>query len=480
MKFGLNLTQRLEQILSPQLILNLKLLQLPALELETLVRQELEENPALEQVDESRDASDVQESPLPEVPRSDDDQTDGLRPGEEEKFGKVSSANEYGIEDLLPNDGYLPSIPRSRDTGGKTDAVELVPGPEPNLREVLLPHLRSVFSPDDARIAEVVIESLDEDGFLLVSEDELAASQGIELRRLREILYVIQRLEPGGIACQDQQKAFLVQLELMGYEPCSLESLLVSRYWKLLLQKRVKKIARLCGVSEEQIRKAIARILTLELKPARRFSGRLPEYISPDFSVKWRSRELAVEANDETFPRLRLSRRYIEILRSPKSFPKEQVKFAREKFKRAMMFLRGIESRRRTLRRLMDLIVDEQKEFFLKGPQYLKPATLRAAAERLGVHPSTASRATAGKYVETCYGVFSLKYFFKAGAGDKSRASIKQKIKRIIENEDKSKPLSDDEIRRILGKEEIKVARRTVAKYRNELGIPGRNHRGRF
>ncbi len=481
MKIELQLQCRLEQILSPQLILNLKLLQVPALELEALVRKELEENPALEQVDDSQETSETPERPVSVAPEpGDDGQAKGLRAGEDENQAEASPIDRYTIEDMLPDDGYLSGFRVSSGSDTGVDAVELAPGPGPDLRGALLPHLRSVLSEDDFRVAETVIESLDEDGFLTAGEEELAANRQVELGRLREILYVLQRIEPGGIGCSDQRHSFLVQLELDGCSPGSLEYRLVSEHWDLLLHKQVDKIARFCGVSKEEVRAAVERILTLEPRPARRFSGRLPQYVTPDFAVKWRDSKLVVETNEETFPRLRLSRRYVEILRSPKAFPRDQVKFAREKFKRAMMFLRGIESRRQTLRKLTNLIVNDQREFFQKGPQFLKPATLREAAGRLGVHPSTASRAAAGKYVETCYGIFSLKHFFKAGAGDKSRASIKQRIKQVIENEDKSKPLSDDEICQQLEQEGTKIARRTVAKYRNELRIPGRNRRGEF
>jgi len=255
---------------------------------------------------------------------------------------------------------------------------------------------------------------------------------------------------------------------------------LVTIYWGLLLQKKVDRIARLCGAGEDEVRSAVARILTLEPKPARRFFGGTTEYVSPDFNVVRRDGKLVPVANDESFPRLRLARRYVEILRRHRSYTKEQVKYAREKLARAMMFLRGIESRRRTLARLMEIVVADQHDFFVRGPEHLKPATLKEAAERLSVHPSTASRAIAGKYVETDFGIFAMKHFFLAGTKDKSRASIKERVKQIAESEDPDHPLSDDEIAAKLTAEGMAVARRTVAKYRGELGIPGFNQRRRF
>jgi RNA polymerase sigma-54 factor len=228
------------------------------------------------------------------------------------------------------------------------------------------------------------------------------------------------------------------------------------------------------------VRDAVHRLLTLETRPARSFAPGAPDYVLPDFSIEWQDDSLAAVPNDERVPRLRLSQRYVEVLRDPRQYTKEQVKFAREKYQRALMFLRGIESRRRTIKQLVELIMKEQHEFFQLGKQFLKPATLREAANIIGVHPSTVSRAIAGKYLECDHGIFPFGYFFKSGAGDKSRTSIKQKVQAIIEGENKSGPLSDDEICSRLKQEGIDISRRTVAKYRGELHIPGASERRQF
>lgn len=472
MKQQLGLTLRLEQQLTPQLILNLKLLQVPALELEVLVRQELEENPVLEPSDDSPEAADAPEpdEALTGIARPDGGDMPSP-PAKEETTFEVSPPDEISLTELLPEDGYMPASDLPSEPG--VDATELAVGPGPTVREALMPRLRSVLSDEDAGLAEVIIESLDDDGFLRMAPEEFAAIQGFEAERLRAVLYVIQRIEPGGIGCRDERAALLIQLELAEFPPSSLEFRLVADHWDLLLQRQIAKIARLCGVEVDDVRRALEKVLTLELKPARRFAGPATAYVEPDFSVVWRDGAPVAEMNEDRFPRLRLSRRYVEILRNPKAFPREQVQFAREKYQRALMFLRGIESRRRTLANLMKLILDEQREFFVEGPQHLRPATLREAAYRLNVNPSTISRATAGKYVETPFGIFPLKHFFKAGASDKSRTSIKQIIKAIIDAEDKSKPLSDDEICARLKERAITVSRRTVAKYRAELRVPG-------
>ena len=482
---GLDLKQQLEMRLTPQLILQMKLLQVSALDLEQMVREEMEKNPALEESDDSPSTveADVIASisePAPEAaaPVS---TVDAPAPETNETQIETRPGEEYTINELMPDDGWSPAAYVGTGTDDdQTSAVELAAGPAQSLVECLMPHLRSVLSEEDARVAQFIIESLDDDGFLTMTNDEIAKQQGIEVDRLRSILYAIQRLEPGGIACHDRRESFLVQLELAGADPASLERKLLTDHWDQLVKKQTARIAKLCGVTEDEVRRAVQRLLVLETRPARCFAPGTPDYVSPDFSVEWQGDTLVASANDERFPRLRLSQRYVEILKSPKSYAPEQVQFAREKLQRALMFLKGIESRRRTLKRLVELIIEQQHDFFLQGRQHLKPATLREAADIIGVHASTVSRAIAGKYLETDQGIFPFGYFFKAGAGDKSRTSIKQKIQAIVDSEDKENPLSDDEICSRLKLEQISISRRTVAKYRAELGVPGCSDRKGF
>jgi RNA polymerase sigma-54 factor len=482
---GLDLTMRQEMRLTPQLILQMKLLQVSALDLEQMVREEMEKNPALEESDDSpgtveADVIAAISEPAPEAAAPVPEENAQAPETHETQF-ETRPGEEYTINELMPDDGWSPTA----YTGAGSDedqasAVELAAGPTQNLVESLMPHLRSVLSEEDARVAEFVIESLDDDGFLTMSDEEMAEQQGVDVDRVRSILYAIQRLEPGGIACHDRRESFLVQLELEDADPTALERKLLTDHWDLLMKKQTAKIARLCGVTEDEVRHAVQRLLTLETRPARCFAPGTPDYVSPDFSVEWQDDKLVASANDERFPRLRLSQRYVEILKSPKAYAPEQVQFAREKLQRALMFLKGIESRRRTLKRLVDLIIERQRDFFLHGRQHLKPATLRQAADAIGVHASTVSRAIAGKYLETDQGIFPFGYFFKAGAGGTSRTSIKQKIQAIVVAEDKQNPLSDDEICSKLKLERIDISRRTVAKYRAELGVPGCSDRKGF
>jgi RNA polymerase sigma-54 factor len=484
---GLELKQQLEIRLTPQLILQMKLLQLSALDLEQVVRQELEENPAIEESDDGPGTVDADvevlaatEEPVPDVapgvpaenapaPEPHETQID-TRPGDE-----------YTINELMPEDNWS-SVPLSGagSDDDQTGVGEMAVGPSVSLVESVMPHLRSVLNGNDARVAQYIVESLDDDGFLAMSDEEMAQQQGVDVDRLKAILHVIQRLEPGGIACHDRRESFMVQLQLRETPPDSLEWILLTHHWGLLMKRQTAKIASLCDVTEEEVRNAVRRLLTLETRPARSFAPGGPDYVSPDFSVEWQGDRLVATANDERFPRLRLSQRYVEILRSPKSYAPEQVQFAREKLQRALMFLKGIESRRRTLKRLVDLMIEQQHDFFLHGEQHLKPATLKRAADVIGVHPSTVSRAIAGKYLETDHGIFPFSHLFKAGTGGKARTSIKQKIRRLVDAEEKRNPMSDEEICSRLKSEGINISRRTVAKYRAELGVPGCNDRRGF
>jgi len=482
---GLDMKQQLEMRLTPQLILQMKLLQVSALDLEQMVREEIERNPALEESDGTPSTADAEAvaaigepEPVPVTPVSPEN---APVPETHETQIETRPGDEYTINELMPEDNWSATV--SVGAGSDDDegtAAELAAGPDLGLAECLMPRLRSVLGEEDVRVAEYIIGSLDDDGFLTMSDEEMASQQGVNVDQLRTILYAIQRLEPGGIACHDRRESFLVQLELAEVNPQSLERRLLTDYWDLLIKKQTARIAKLCGVSEDDVRRAVQRLLTLEPRPARCFAPGAPDYVSPDFSVEWRGNDLVASANDDRFPRLRLSQRYVEILRSPKSYAPEQVQFAREKLQRALMFLKGIESRRRTLKRLVELIIEQQRDFFLHGKQHLKPATLKQAADIIGVHASTVSRAIAGKYLETDQGIFAFSYFFKAGAGNKSRTSIKQKIQAIVEAEDKRNPLSDDEICSKLKVEQIDISRRTVAKYRAELEMPGCSDRRGF
>ena len=240
---GLDLSLKQEMRLTPQLILQMKLLQVSALDLEQLVREEMEKNPALEESDDNPGTveSDVIASisePTPETPAPSPAEN-APAPETNESQIETRPGEEYTINELMPDDGWSPSAYAGTGSNDdQTSAVELAAGPAQSLVESLMPHLRSVLSEEDARVAEFIVASLDEDGFLTMSDEEVAQQQGVDAERVRSILYAIQRLEPGGIACHDRRESFLVQLELADADPACLERKLLTEYWELLMKKQ--------------------------------------------------------------------------------------------------------------------------------------------------------------------------------------------------------------------------------------------------
>jgi RNA polymerase sigma-54 factor len=464
MKQELRLEQRL--LLTPQLLLNLKLLALPTIELQMLIQKELENNPVLQSIEEEPEDSTV--PPERFISRSRTPSS-----GSEEQ-PEPQNTEDYTIADFLQGDtAFMPSESEQPEF----DPIETFGTATVGLAEIILPQLHSELNEADIPIAEYIIENLDEDGFLIIDEEEIINAFKVDKTKLYRILKVIRYIEPGGIATKNIQEALLVQLEILGFDKNSLEYRVVNKYYKPMCKKQYSVIARGCSVTEKNIRDAILNIAQLEPKPARRFTQTNPVYVSPDYSIEWREDKLTPILNDDSLPHLRLSRRYREVLLNPKSFTKEEVSFARAKFNGALMWIKGIESRKRTIRRVVDYILKEQEEFFRKGKEFLKPASIQKAGNVLGVHPSTISRAVQGKYVETPFGIFPLRFFFVTGTGNVARHSLKDKIKQIIDDEDKETPYSDDEIMEILSKQGTKISRRTVAKYRNEMKIPNCSER---
>ncbi len=444
---------RLQQKLSPQLILNLRLLTLGTQELERAIQKEIQHNPALQQIEDTTE---------PETT------TTTTNPDEETNTSEL----------LLQDEEDMPVTTGNRQEQD-TVILENITNPVVTYRETLLPKLLTNLEPSDTKVAEEIVEWLDEDGLLSVAAEELAASLGVELAQVQRVLTVLKRIPPGGIGCRDVQEALLVQLDLRGFSADSLEVRIVKEGWELFRCCDTAKMAKLLDKTQDEVLSAIVNIGCLEPKPGRQFNATVPEYVVPDFAVEWRDGRLEIQELDVRIPRLSVARRFIEIVQNPQRYPRDTVAFAREKVQNAVMFLRAIESRRRLLRRLVELLLERQKDFFIRGPGYLKPLTVKEAGLELRVSASTVSRAISGKFIETTLGIFKLKDFFRVGSSGVSRTSIKERVREMIEREDKSKPLSDEQICYSLGKEGVRICRRTVAKYRAELGIPGSEVRRR-
>ena len=304
--------------------------------------------------------------------------------------------------------------------------------------------------------------------------EEIALENAIPFMKLKEALDIVQSFHPIGIAAQDLRECLLLQLNHLNKKH-GLEYRIVDKHLDQLARKRYPQIARKIGVTIEKITAAAEFISTLNPKPGRELSSGDNHYITPDVTVEKTSAGYTVTLNNETIPHLRISNVYKDIM-SGGNAKKDAKEYIREKIQSGKFLIKCIHQRQETIRKISEEIVDRQHDFLEYGIAHLHPMNMAQIADVVGVHETTVSRAIAGKYIATPRGVFEMKYFFKPGyetdSGDSmSNTSVKQAVAELVKNEDKKKPLSDDKIVKELKESGIKLARRTVAKYRDEMGI---------
>jgi RNA polymerase sigma-54 factor len=445
----------LKHYILPTLKYYLKLIELPNLEIENYIRHELEANPMLEELSaEAAPESDERES-------SDEDKPEDLKEIEELNIAELfadtpSTVYESSTEDFDPLDN--------------------VPAQGEKLNDYLLRQAFTAFQDQDLEIARMVISNIEDDGYLSSSPEEMA-DEGYELEDVRRIIMRIQRFDPVGCAWRDKKEPLFVQLEVSGCGSDSVECVLVRDYLKDMRSNRYAEILKTLGISEERFLKAREMVLKLDPKPGWRYSNVASGYVSPDFVIRWRDNRLDASLNDDTVPRVRLRRQYVEVLKNPKGVPREQLEFIRQRARAAQHVIVAIEQRRKTMLRILDNLLEYQRNFFEKGYNYLRPITMTEFARQLSVNPSTISRALANKYIESPQGIHKLKFFFNAPLGDTDKRIIFKKIQEIVEKEDKTSPLSDTQISQKLGRQGIVISRRTVSKYRDLMGIPTHQYR---
>jgi RNA polymerase sigma-54 factor len=473
------LQQRLSQqlVMTPQLRQAIKILQVSRAELETLIDQELTENPVLEEnLDEKLEGP-------PEVPT-----VDGQNGAEEYQNGaekpEVEAASNVGEIDWKEYaENYSNDIHGSTGHAGGSDdedrraALENVLVKRTLLPDHLMWQLRlSDLSDAEKEVGAIIIGSLDKDGYLPIQPEEVAflADTWPDVEIVQRVLRRIQSLDPPGVAARDLAECLLIQLRQLGLDEASLPARIVRDYLPMLESRRFDRLARELGVTIEQIAEATKVISVLEPKPGRDFGDQDTRYVTPDVFVHKVGEEYVVTLNEEGLPRLRVSSFYRRML--GQNGTPEARGYIQEKMRAAAWLIKSIHQRQRTLYMVTSSIVKFQQEFLEKGVSMLRPLVLKDVANDIGMHESTVSRATAGKYVHTPQGTFELKYFFtsslRGGQGaEVSAESVKEKIREIIAKEDAKKPLSDQYIAEMLGKEQIDIARRTVAKYRELMGI---------
>jgi RNA polymerase sigma-54 factor len=468
MKHGLQLRQSQQLIMTPRLQQALKILQMPSLELEQMLKEEILANPILEEVDE------VAENEETESVRDEQLTSDDKEPAE--------SSKEPDWADFYDDDRDAPTIRREYE---ETEYFEKVQITRISLQDHLLGQLRILIAdPTDQEIGEYLIGSLTDRGFLETPLSELAESSGWPVESLERVLTLVQTFEPFGVGARDHRECLLIQLR-MREEEDTLAYQIIDQHFDDMLRNRHHEIARALGVSDEDVQIAKDHLSMLSLNPGQAFTDEEPRYVTPDMVVDLVDGEYEVYLNDRNVPRLRISSAYENVLRKGKDTPDGARDYIEGKLNSARWLIQTIEQRRKTMIKVMKCIVEVQRDFFEKGISHLKPLTLSQIAERIGMHESTVSRVTRGKYVQAPRGVFELKFFFSAAitrddGEDMSARSARDAIAQLIEGEDKRVPLSDQKIADILGDRGVQIARRTVAKYREQLGVPTARYRKRF
>jgi RNA polymerase sigma-54 factor len=487
-KQQLRLSQQL--VMTPQLQQAIKLLQMSRIELEALVREEMLENPVLEDSLESGDAGGGDAGGGPEIPQTPIERVsaaDDAPKGEAKETEK--KAEEIDWERYLENHSLQQPIPSFRR--GNEDEL---PGYEATLSEGedLVDHLgwqirMSDLVEDEQRFAALVLGNLDDAGYLklegVLPEDvvpKLADEAGLDPDDAEEVLKIIQQMDPIGVASRTLAECLHVQAEYLGMDELVLR--VVDEHLDNLEKKNYAVIARDLDVPIEEIYDVAQVIGELEPRPGRNYVTEEPRYIVPDVYVHKVGDKYFVVANDDGMPKLKISGFYRAAMAGD---PKAK-EYIQNKLRSAQWLIRSIDQRRKTIVKVTECIVEKQREFFDRGIEYLKPMILRDVAETVGMHESTISRVTSNKYVATPRGVFELKFFFNSaikrdGANeDIASEAVKQAIKKIIAEEDTRNPHSDQKIVEILGEKEIRIARRTVAKYREMLGILSSSKRKKY
>ena len=484
------MSQRLTQslVLAPQLQQSLALLQAPTLELKALVEQELQQNPVLEESTapdldmpdkDSDKASETSESADPSEPPADLNFDPATEKSSSEPVDDFQAEFERLVQlDQEWRDHFaqtnLPIRASAEDEEKRQFMFDsLVAGT--SLQEMLLDQVRESALPEEQRpTAEMLIGNIDDYGYLKATIEELATSTGLPTEKILEVLKVIQSFDPPGVGGRDLRECLMLQLERAGNRN-TLEYRIVNEFMDALGKRRIPEIARGTNREVDEVQEALERIARLEPRPGRAFLPDNDQYILPEVFVQKVGDDFVVTTNNEHIPHLRISNTYKDLMAQGENSA-EVRNYIREKIRAGKFLIKSLHQRQQTIMNIAKEIVHRQREFMEKGVAGLKPLTMVQVAEVVGVHETTVSRAVSGKYMQTPRGIFEMKYFFTAGiqteTGDGlSNTSVKDMIAEIFKGEDTSKPLSDQEVVKMLKDKGIVIARRTVAKYRTELNI---------
>ena len=468
-KLQARLSQKL--ILTPSLQQAIKLLPMTTVELAELLNQEMVENPLLEE-------STVAEEP-PAEPTAATEQEQAAEKAREERGDTWDDADyAYFFGEYL-DDGYRPRQPQE---------VRELPPIENTLstKSSLADHLMWQLSlqTSDASVREIgaaIVGNIDDDGYLVASVDEIAALGDWDVSAVEKALEYVQAFDPIGVGARDLQECLLLQLRHLGLGGTPAETL-VRDHLRLLQNHRIPELSKLMGIEPEEVKTHIELIKNLDPKPGARYTPADSQYVIPDVYILKTDDGYRAVLNEDGLPQLRISPVYRLLLDKGGETSNETRAYVKDKFRSALWLLKSVDQRQKTILKVATSIITFQRDFLDRGIEHLRPLVLRDVASDIGMHESTVSRVVNNKYMHTPQGVYEMKYFFHSGINSSygesvSSVTIKQRIKKIIEGEDQRRPLSDSKIMNMLQKEGLALARRTIAKYREELKIPTSNQR---
>jgi len=473
------LEQRLSLKLSQKLVMTqslqqaIKLLQMSKLELNDTLQQELLENPILEDAVEVGEVGDA---------------VGDLAPDEKLPDGELAESNALQDKiDQIDMEAYYQEY--LGDYNPRPEREPFDPNDQPNFenmvtrRESLHDHLEHQLglipiNDEGFEIGIQIIGNINDDGYLVCELEEIAEKDGWPLEKVVHIWNLIREFDPLGVGARNLRECLEIQIAYSEWAGTDVETILLE-HMDLLRDEKYKELMTILNVDRETLLEYRTAIRSFDPKPGRAFAPMPPQYIQPDVYIVKVDDEYIVQLNDEGTPRLRVSPSYPRIL---KQGDKETSNYIKDKFKSAMWLIKSLDQRNRTIYKVAESLVRHQKDFFEKGVEHMRPLVLREVADDIGMHESTVSRVVNNKYVHTPRGVFELKYFFRSGLSsafgdDVSSLAVKEKIRKLCSEESPKKPYSDATIVKILGREGIQIARRTVAKYREELGIPSSSKR---
>ena len=470
---SLILTQQL--VMTPQLQQAIKLLQLSRIELAEMIQAEMEQNPALEEAG-------IEEAPDNKITAQ---ESETVSPEKEMPVKEVT------IEEKVRSDTDWENYINEYNSTGRiytetenTEApnYEAFTSGKKTLKDHLEWQLRlSDFSKAQEKIGHMIIGNLNKDGYLCSNIEEIAQAFDTDVQIVEDVLLILQTFDPPGVCARDLCETLLIQIQYLGIENQIITEI-IKNHLKNLENRNSKKIATALKISIEDVRAAVSIIQYLEPKPGRKFSTDEPAYIIPDIYVDKDGDGFKIIMNDDGLPKLKINRFYKEAIANGRKISKDAKNYLNEKMQSASWLIKSIHQRQKTIYLVMESILKFQKEFFEKGIAYLRPLILKDIAEDIEMHESTISRVTTNKYAYTLQGLFELKYFFnssieRTGGESMASASVKERIRLLIEDEDHENPLSDEKLAGILQRSNIQIARRTVAKYRKVLNILPSNKR---